>query len=134
MILSIIIIIIIIDWILSCSTDSGRLDLGFLTALQTMVTLVHQCLQSIHMAGMNQSYLFLWPYADPNNAVPIPCAMLAQHTVKESNLLCDICSMAEEACALLMIASDEHPDQPVQDGLGYFSSWPAVCVIKGLAW
>ena len=31
-------------------------------------------------------------------------------------------------------ASDEHPDQPVQDGLGYFLSWPAVCFIKGLAW
>ena len=86
------------------------------------------------MAGMTQSYAFLRPYADPNNPVPIPRALLAQHIVKECDLLCRICSMAQEACALInddamTTASDEHPD-----GLGYFLSWPAACVVKGLVW
>ena len=101
--------------------------------------LVHRCLQLIDLAGTNQSYLFLRPYADPKNPVPIPRALLAQHIVKERNLLRRVCSMVREACALVdddatTTASGEHPDEPVRYGLGYFLSWTAACVVEGLAW
>ena len=75
--------------------------------------------------------MFLQPYADPNNPVPIPRALLAQ---QECNLLCCICSMTQEACALIYddamtTASDKHPD-----GLGYFLSCLVACVVEGLVW
>ena len=42
--------------------------------------------------------------------------------------------MAQAACDLInddamTTALDEHPD-----GLGYFLSWPAACVVEGLVW
>ncbi|KAL7558922.1 hypothetical protein ACA910_015499 [Epithemia clementina (nom. ined.)] len=69
----------------------------------TRASLVHRCLQLLDLAThpQTQSYLFLRPYADPQNPVPIPRSLLVQHVMKERNLLRRLLWMVREACAMV---------------------------------
>jgi hypothetical protein len=63
-------------------------------------SLLHRCLQLVDLASTsNQSYLFLRPYADPKNPVAVPRALVAQHVIKNTNLLRHVCAMVQEATA-----------------------------------
>lgn len=97
-------------------------------------SLVHWCLQLVDLASSaNQLYLFLRLYSDQNNAIAIPRALIAQHVMKNTNLLRHVCAMVQEATMWINLDDDEET-KLIRYGLGYFFSWTAACVVEGLVW